>query len=448
MASDTPIIMTGHQPELYHPGVWVKDFLVDRFSRELHAVGVDLIVDSDTFQEIGAAAPCLGPGLRACRATLVEADVGACFACTPVPPRGSIEDFCAEVDRALATLPSTEPRTNFARFAECLLERADEAQNVGELITFARRCFEAPVGTQYLELSVTSMSDSSAFALFVLDIATRAAEFRLAYNAELDAFRAATNTRTAAQPFPNLECAEDRCELPFWLLGGGRRRTLWVGPAASGAIALYADAERVASIAADDQDACAALLREHVVAPKALALTLFARVFVADLFIHGTGGARYDRVTDGVIRRHYGFEPPEYAVASLTEHLRAGIQPVSDAEVARSRERLNRYEHNPDALLDEMRFDDPNDRATAAALAAKKTDLVAEISREGADRKATGRAIRDVNATLRELLAPLGEQLRMEAARLQAAHDEARILEDRTYPFCYWTPEVIAGRVG
>ena len=35
------------------------------------------------------------------------------------------------------------------------------------------------------------------------------------------------------------------------------------------------------------------------IAPKALALTLFARMFVCDLFIHGVGGGRYDRVTDG-----------------------------------------------------------------------------------------------------------------------------------------------------
>ena len=31
---DAPIVMTGHQPELYHPGVWVKDFLVDRLAEE------------------------------------------------------------------------------------------------------------------------------------------------------------------------------------------------------------------------------------------------------------------------------------------------------------------------------------------------------------------------------------------------------------------------------
>ena len=44
---DAPIVMTGHQPELYHPGVWVKVFLLDRLARETGATGVDLVVAGD-----------------------------------------------------------------------------------------------------------------------------------------------------------------------------------------------------------------------------------------------------------------------------------------------------------------------------------------------------------------------------------------------------------------
>ncbi len=46
--------------------------------------------------------------------------------------------------------------------------------------------------------------------------------------------------------------------------------------------------------------------------------TLFARLILADLFIHGIGGAKYDELNDEIIRRFYGFEPPAYLVLSAT----------------------------------------------------------------------------------------------------------------------------------
>src|SRR3989442_12865445 len=55
--------------------------------------------------------------------------------------------------------------------------------------------------------------------------------------------------------------------------------------------------------------------------PRALTLTAFTRLCLADLFVHGVGGGRYDRVTDAVIREYFGLEPPAYAVTTATMHL-------------------------------------------------------------------------------------------------------------------------------
>ena len=40
---------------------------------------------------------------------------------------------------------------------------------------------------------------------------------------------------------------------------------------------------------------------------RALTTTMFARLFLADLFIHGIGGGIYDELTDRIIERYYGF---------------------------------------------------------------------------------------------------------------------------------------------
>src|SRR2546423_3010017 len=46
--SDAPIIATGHQTELYHPGVWAKNILIDRLAIQLDGAAVHLAVDTDS----------------------------------------------------------------------------------------------------------------------------------------------------------------------------------------------------------------------------------------------------------------------------------------------------------------------------------------------------------------------------------------------------------------
>jgi hypothetical protein len=48
---------------------------------------------------------------------------------------------------------------------------------------------------------------------------------------------------------------------------------------------------------------------------------MFLRLFVADLFVHGIGGGRYDQITDRLIRSHFGVVPPVFAVTTATLYL-------------------------------------------------------------------------------------------------------------------------------
>ena len=52
--------------------------------------------------------------------------------------------------------------------------------------------------------------------------------------------------------------------------------------------------------------------------------TLFARLLLADMFIHGLGGGKYDELTDSLMRDFYGIEPPSFLV--LTGTLRLPFQ--------------------------------------------------------------------------------------------------------------------------
>ena len=54
---------------------------------------------------------------------------------------------------------------------------------------------------------------------------------------------------------------------------------------------------------------------------RALITTLWARLALGDLFLHGIGGAKYDQVTDRLIERFFGLQPPGIMVLSATLHL-------------------------------------------------------------------------------------------------------------------------------
>ncbi len=447
-APDAPIVATGHQPELYHPGVWVKDFLLQRLAEQTGATAFDLVVDSDGFDSVALSSPCLRPGVSRCRAYLALGAQDGCYASTPVPAASEIDDFCRAAAENLSTLSAPAVARHFDAFCTELRSAANDAENLAELVTFARRRFESSAGTDYLELPVTEVARTEAYRRFVAGVALDARRFAQAYNEELAQYRAVHKTRSAAQPFPDLEIGGELIELPFWAIRAGHRTSVSVRALADGGVEMLAGSEPFVSLPADHAAAADALLAaDVVVAPKAVALTLFTRVFACDLFIHGVGGGRYDRVTDGLVRRYLGVEPPAFAVASLTVYLPLGAHLVTDEEVAEAKDRLNRLEHNPDALLAEVDFDEPAEQSKAAALAEEKARLVMQIATPDADKKALGLRIREVNAELSSLLAPLKDHYAAELAALESQREANEILTDRTYPFCFWSPEEIADKV-
>lgn len=438
------IVMTGHQPELFHPGVWVKEFLVQRLSEEMFALGIDLVVDTDAAGRVELVTPCIDGEVCVCRSLLAEAPPDVAYVQAPPPDDAARVLFRQQGMAALTTLPAPALARHFGLYADALDAVAAEAPDLGTLLTAARRRYERPAGTDYLELPVSVQARTEAMRLFVDGILRDAVRFRQVTNDALAAYRTRTGTRSAAQPFPDLDQLGDLIEVPFWLLADGTRQRLFVGP--DGAL-------RAGATPAPSRDASGVGARivsapdDALIVPRALALTMFERLFVADLFIHGTGGGRYDRVTDAVIRAYYGIEPPAFVVASMTLLLPLGCTVTTDDDVSLLEQRLNRIEHNPDQALGDVEFDTVAERTRAEDLARQKAELVTAIAAPGADRKSTGIEIRAVNKELSAMLAPLAHDLHAELARARSARDASAVLTDRTYPFCLWDPREVADKV-
>lgn len=443
----TAIIAAGHQPDLYHPGVWVKNFLMLEAAKRTDAVPLSIAVDSDTYETVGASFPCIGAEVRRCTEYLAVGTTEACFACSDPPTVFEIEDWCEAVSRQIDALGVASVTENFRVFAEGLQPSRTVSRNLAEFLVGVRRRFESTAGAEYLEVPSSRLSRTEAFAAFVVELSHNVERLHESYNGALREHRASKGVRSAAQPFPDLARGGQSFELPLWTLDAHRRQAVMCERIGGEVVLLGVDGTNIVTLPADPEQAIERLLASKVtLAPKAMALTMYVRGFLSDLFIHGLGGGSYDTVTDEVFRRFFGAELPGYVVASATMRLPLGLALVNEEEVSEALERLNRFEHNPDAWLSEAEFAIPGDRERALELAAEKVRATEAISTPGADRKALGLRIREINSALGAMMTTQRATLEAELAEVRIRRRDSEVLADRTYPYCFWSPEEMARR--
>ena len=54
-------IVSGHQPELFHPGVWLKNFALSAFAQRTGALALNVVVDQDLCNQVGIKIPVRKP---------------------------------------------------------------------------------------------------------------------------------------------------------------------------------------------------------------------------------------------------------------------------------------------------------------------------------------------------------------------------------------------------
>lgn len=416
-----PLVITGHQPLLFHPGIWLKTLLLESCCG---GRGLNLVVDSDCVPEVGVDVPLRVEGLGRARVTLAAPPDEVPLEAMPAPTGVQWEEFLTRVRAHVGTVDRTlvERVDLFADLSRPVRARST---TLAEFLARARRAAEPP--GRYLELPISIASGTEAFRRFAWDVLRHPARFADVYNAALEAHRARQGIRNAANPFPNLLRDGDLVESPFWVVVEGRRAPVFAR-AAGVDVEVWATGRLRAVMPSGDADAGAAALAGVPLRPRALTLTMVFRL-IGDLFIHGVGGGRYDRVTDAVIGDWLGVAPPRYAVATGTFFL--PLAPTPSARVVRRLEgALLDLRHNPDRYL----ADPPPE---ARALVEEKWRLIARL-----DAQLTKRERRDVTRRIREINARVAAFVGIQMAEVEAAlagaragRAEAEVTEERGYPF-------------
>ncbi len=441
--SERPLILMGHQPVFFHPGVWFKFFLLTRLCAETNASGLHLIVDFDAPGPVSVTLPAVRERLVRVTETLRDVHDDEPLEAVPAPTPEEWDRFVEKVRADLGTLPLRVLEECLDAFVQGAQAARRGARNLADFLARARRTYEARAGTPgYLELPVSLLADSREFRAFALHLLLRPEELRRSYNASLAEYRRAHHLRSAANPFADLTERDGRVETPFWVVRGGRRTDLF---AARGDhhLVLGTAAETLATVPADPPGLDALAAAGLALRPKAMMLTMFSRLCLGDLFVHGVSGGRYDRVTDTMAVRVFGCRPVPYVVATATLHLPLDDEAQVTAERHMIERRLMDLRHNPDRHLGAL-------SEAQRRLVEEKWALIRalEAMRAGRERRAATRRIREVNETLAGSLASEIAGLEAQRAGLERRGDAEEAARYREYPFCLFDPSEVGALAG
>lgn len=441
---DAPLFVGGHQPELFHPGVWLKNFAVHQLGREAGGIGLNLIVDNDLMPATSLAVPAGDVDQPHLARLAFDADQES----------RPWEDATVRNAELLATFGARSRHAMSAWGLEPLLARdwADAMSppssgpgvRLYEVFARLRIRRERKWGVQNLELPLSLICESLAFRRFAVTALRDAGRWRAAYNSVLHEYRRLNRLRSRSHPVPDLVEQDGWIEAPFWIwrAGAARRERLFVRPRHD-ALELRLRDEVVDAwpVTADPhgEKAVEALgdwsRRGLKLRTRALTTTLFARLCLADLFVHGIGGAKYDEMTDQLFGELLGAPTPQLATVTGTLHLPLGAerQPI---DAGRIKQELRDCLQNPERHLSA-----PDQ--SVAALIAEKSRLIAQ--QHAADQGApasdnsvlTGprrlRRFREIKSALSglTLAARTGLEQQLEAASRQSAAE--RILFSREF---------------
>jgi hypothetical protein len=425
LSPDAPLVVMGHQPLFFHPGVWIKFFVLSGVHERFGAGGVYLNCDHDAAWPIAAEVPAAVDGLTRRSETLLDFPDDVPLEAAPLPSEREWGTFCDRVRGHLGTLAAPGISERFETFAAIATQAHAGAATLAGFLAGARRAYEAQSGPPgYLELAVSSLSDTREFNAFALHVMQDPVRFRARYNTSLEEYRRLHRLRSAANPFPNLEEADGFQEAPFWALLEGRRARLFARRE-GGRLRLTRPPAGSIDLPAGPAGLDAFMASGLRLRPKALTLTMFARLCLGDVFLHGVGGGRYDRVTDAVLTDVCGCAPPPYVVttATLALPLAGDGVPVEDPRALDRR--IMDLRHNPERYLTS-----PSD--AQRRLVDEKWTLIKEIEqmRPGPERRAATHRIREVNA---QLAAELADEIRQAEVRRAALDGFSAALDAATY---------------
>ncbi len=406
---DRPIIMSGHQPGLWHPGILAKLLAVGAFAERAGAAAGWVVVDQSPGAGARVEYPALDAGRLARHALVLGTETSPPAAqptIRPVPPgdgaTADVRHGILELARLLAA-HAAAPSLARQLHAACL----DALAHCG-----------AMAGTP-------SAPNAAPVSFFASELHTTPAFAELVGAMRADPAHCATLYNDAAAAFPTsgvrpLALTAGAVELPLW------ERT--------------STPEHPGPWRTVTSDRLADLPDESLVL-RGLPMTGLLRRWACDLFVHGTGGGTshaaaqqgYDRVTVQWFATWLGANDlAPSVVATATRRLDFSGLPgtgnlPTPRDIGNARALAHRAAHDPTLLGDKP-------------LGKQKRELAARIAglpRRDPARRALYREMHTLRAAAVQAHQPALDALRARADTLAARLGEAALTDNRTWPFLF-----------
>lgn len=402
------IIMAGHQPVIYHPGLMAKIDTLESCSNELNCQGINISIDTDS----GFGAEWTYPISEGGIAHAQLATASSLFLNQTVRPVSDLDTIVREIVNQHILLGQTAI--------------AERARHAGELLKLLPGESVAAVNTllrrvtvpkhRFLELPLSRLVQLPSAASFLSSIVADADKFCRSYNNQLDQHRTDHQIKNLANPFPNLTYSDDRFELPFWRID------------------ITAD-KRIPVFASGNQ---ISLGRDEFIAPRGALITTMLRLLGADLFIHGMGGARYEAITDGLLKTYFNLSQSNFIVASANCYLFED-EIVRYEQALATEESFRRLPSRIPDFLGRGLFSSSEEDALLE-LHSKRAILLSELQAKKEsklDARSAGEALKRIDQEIKDLLWQTSLGLRV-LKETQISQGRMNMIYCRTYPFFYF----------
>ena len=447
------LFLAGHQPALFHPGVWIKNFLIGALAVRANGAAINLVVDNDTLNATSVNVPTgsvTGPRLASLSWDAPHPVVP--WEDARLPDAATFRDFGPRVVEAMHRW-NIEPL--IAEMWPDAVRSLEAGWSLVDCLVAARHRQERRWALGNLELPVSRLCAQPPFLWFASHLLAQLPRFRAIYNEVLWEYRRVNHVRSRSHPVPELEERDGWLEAPFWVwhAAEGRRRHVFARQLDK-ELLLSDGAEVFARLKLNPaMDACCAVEGLQEIArdgirfrTRALTTTLFARLCLGDHFVHGIGGAKYDEMNDRIIERFYGIAPPPFLTATAT--LQLPIASVPDESAGRVR----RLRH----ALRDLQFNAERHGAADAGLIAEKCRLIEQqhaaattglSRRERRGRRAANRQryarLRNIEAALSQRVEPVRARISDELARVEQLAAANAVLSSREFAYCLYPPEAL-----
>jgi len=460
------IIQTGHQPVFFHPGIWIKNIFLNQLTKSPlldKSLGLNIILDNDICKDLNISLPTLSStgSLKLGKVNFAPAEF---FLNLPFEEYKYLSQkvttkLTQDIIHRLKLLEAENKDilNNFKNFSQCLEDsfylcnQNYPKANLGEFLGLARRLYEKEIHPTYLEIPFSKICDDNEFLSFFLEITKDIRFFSKIYNKKLDEYRKLFKIRNQAQPLPNLIIKKNLIETPFWIWREGeQRRKIFILRKEEGNY-LYNDSYGKIFFIKKESLKSPSLLKAFLkekklkIRPKALLLTLYNRLFISDLFIHGLGGAKYDLITNEIIREFFKVEPPHFLTISCTLYLDFKSSPASsDTQISTLKNKLRDLEFNPERYIENLPLT-KKERNQINKMAEKKAQLIKNIKEISSpiEKRKISEEIKAINNFIEEKVKPLKGELNKKLKDEEEKIKQSKVYSFREFPYFFFAARTV-----